>query len=237
MIKTIFFDVDGTLYEEQHAKIKAEAHTVQLIAQRIERSITEVYELYMKAKWTVLNSSDRNPERNNRTLWYREMFAQGAGVEMNSKGLTAEKLSGNYWRILNENIEPYADLLLALPLLARKYELHILTDELYDVCQSKLETLGLRHFFGKVISAEHAGALKPHRELFDYALTAAGASADTTLMVGDYPAGDIAGAKSAGWHTALARRGQHFYQPHLPNEQPDYIVNSYLEFLGWVSSI
>lgn len=56
-----------------------------------------------------------------------------------------------------------------------------------------------------VSSAEH-GYLKPHRSIFDEALSRAGAQAASSMMVGDSVKADVAGALAAGMRAVLLRR-------------------------------
>ena len=64
MIKNIFFDVDGTIYEEKPAKIKAETKTIKYIADKLNTSYFDVYEMYKKSKKDIFSREKNNPNRN-----------------------------------------------------------------------------------------------------------------------------------------------------------------------------
>ena len=50
----------------------------------------------------------------------------------------------------------------------------------------------------EVITSEGSNSLKPHKEIFDYALLRAKADAKRSIMIGDDPEVDIKGAMNVG---------------------------------------
>ena len=69
-----------------------------------------------------------------------------------------------------------------------------------------LEGLGLKRYFDSVTISSEAGYAKPAPEVFQFALAVTGASADEALHVGDAPHLDVAGANAAGIEAILIRR-------------------------------
>ena len=51
--------------------------------------------------------------------------------------------------------------------------------------------------------SDDCGITKPLPGIFEYALKRTGATAETTVMIGDNYDADVQGAKNAGWHTIL----------------------------------
>jgi putative hydrolase of the HAD superfamily len=78
------------------------------------------------------------------------------------------------------------------------YQLHLITNGFELVQHGKLKSSGINHFFKEVITSEGSNSLKPKKEIFDYALNKAGATAEESLMIGDSIEVDIAGAIAAG---------------------------------------
>ena len=92
---------------------------------------------------------------------------------------------------------------------------------------SKLLNSGLDAYFTEVITSEGSNSLKPHKEIFEYALQRAGAEKSESIMLGDSIEADIQGAMNAGIDQV--------YVNHLgltPSIQPTYTVYSLKELEG-----
>lgn len=85
-----------------------------------------------------------------------------------------------------------------LDYLKEKYTLHIITNGFEEVQTIKVKSSKLDHYFANLITSEKAGALKPHRKIFDYSIKLAKAMPEECLMVGDEPEKDVQGALSVG---------------------------------------
>ena len=64
----------------------------------------------------------------------------------------------------------------------------------------EMRYLDIEHFFDVVVLSDDIGVNKPDRRIFDHALKKAGAKAETSVIIGDNPDTDIAGAIAAGWN-------------------------------------
>lgn len=223
MITTLFFDVDDTMYDEVHPKIKAELQVVEYVSEVLNIHFHEVYDTFLRSKNEVINSSTRDPNRNNRTKWYDCMLQY-----LKDDTLDSEKLNERYWDVILNNIEPYYDFKRILPILANKYNLYVITDELFEIQQKKLIKLGFIDKFQSIISSTHVGAVKPHPELFEYAMKAAGSKPETSLMIGDNPARDIKGGKSVNMVTGWIKRGK-FFNVDLGTNVPDIVIKNYMK--------
>jgi putative hydrolase of the HAD superfamily len=112
-----------------------------------------------------------------------------------------------------------------LQYLTRKnYQLHLITNGFEKTQHSKLKNSGLDGFFAAVITSEGSNSLKPHAEIFEYALKKTSALARESIMLGDDLDVDIAGARNAGWDQV--------YVNHLnktPTIAPTYTVGNLKE--------
>jgi putative hydrolase of the HAD superfamily len=82
------------------------------------------------------------------------------------------------------------------------------TNNLVSEQEDKLRHTNLRHLFDDLVISEAAGINKPHREIFEIALRAAGSQPSETVMLGDSWENDVVGALGAGIAAAwLDRRG------------------------------
>ncbi len=232
MIKAIVFDVDGTLYDETHAKIKAELQAADHIGSIADMDVCEVYETFRASKEYVIEAYKGKPEAIDRMAWYEETFGR-----LGIKSISKEEARDYYWDVVYNNIEPYYDLLAVLPELSEKYKLYVLTDELLEIQKKKLQILGLNNYFCDVISSESIGESKPSKALFEHVLGIAELSADEVLFVGDNPRADIKGGNGVGMKTAWLKRGKYFYYDMSEDEKPDITFINYIQLKTHIDSI
>jgi putative hydrolase of the HAD superfamily len=109
-------------------------------------------------------------------------------------------------------------------LLEKKYTVHLITNGFEKTQHSKIQNAGIDKYFSEVITSEKSNSLKPHKEIFDYALRVTGAGKEECIMIGDSIEVDIQGAKNAGIDQV--------YVNHIsaqPSSIPTYTVNSLIE--------
>ena len=108
-----------------------------------------------------------------------------------------------------------------------RYEIHLITNGFETTQRLKLQYSGIARYFTHLITSEKSNSMKPHREIFEYALTASGARMEDSIMIGDAVDIDIMGAINAGWDCA-------YYNPHgvLHERKPTYEVVHLEELVG-----
>jgi len=111
--------------------------------------------------------------------------------------------------------------------LSAKYQLHIITNGFNEVQFDKLKNCGLDVFFHQIITSEMVGVQKPAAEVFEYALTKAGAQKTESVMIGDDQEVDIIGAANFGIDQIFVN-----YHKETLICQPNQEVHELLELLA-----
>lgn len=83
------------------------------------------------------------------------------------------------------------------------YQMHLVTNGFENVQHQKIKHAGIAPYFGAVITSEASNSLKPHREIFEFALNASNATVEASLMIGDNEAADIQGGINIGMDTVF----------------------------------
>ncbi|MBE2895933.1 pyrimidine 5'-nucleotidase [Pasteurellaceae bacterium HPA106] len=114
--------------------------------------------------------------------------------------VSAEALNHQFLLKMAEICQPLPGVVEMLECLrAHDVKLGIITNGFTALQQLRLERTGLAHHFAFVAISEQVGVAKPHKGIFDYALTQAGVrDKSAVLMVGDSLETDIQGAMNAG---------------------------------------
>ena len=111
----------------------------------------------------------------------------------------AHKMGIEFLEILPTKKTLFPDTLEVLNYLTeKKYRLHLITNGFEITQHQKLKTAGIDIYFREVITSEGSNSLKPHPEIFEYALLKTGAVKKESIMIGDTPEVDILGARVAG---------------------------------------
>jgi putative hydrolase of the HAD superfamily len=201
--KHIFFDLDKTLWD-----FEKNAH----------EAYQDIFDKFSLQKKGITNLGEflKVYFVHNENLWehYRNGLIEKSFLRSERFRLTllnfgindahlARMIGDEYVAIspLKTNLFPNARQVLSY--LQTKYTLHIITNGFDEVQHPKLMHSELDVFFDQVITSEDAGCKKPAPEIFTFALQKAGANASESLMIGDDPEVDVAGAISAGMDAIL----------------------------------
>ncbi len=111
----------------------------------------------------------------------------------------------------------------------KKYPLTIISNGFVEVQYRKMRSSNIEHYFNHIVLSEAAGALKPDKRIFEYALELNGAKPSEAIMIGDSYAADIVGAINAGID-------QVYYPLHYPenDEKPEctYMIGTLKEVIA-----
>lgn len=192
MLKAVIFDLDGTLTDSDLylAKKRVSEEIAAITAVPYEK----VWEKMEKIHYTC--NLEGVYERND---WWEQF---NLGLSQNEK----QQLTTLYWNTIVETttVKPCAEQLLKT--LKGKVILVLLTD--YDgesfSKRERISSLSIVPYFDLVVIAgEDTVECKPSLQPFVYILKALNMQPDETLMVGDKPEVDLAGADALGMKTLL----------------------------------
>lgn len=189
----IFFDLDGTLLNDDEAK----RHAVATLHQAFRGELTEDLEAFA-ARWRAVLE-----------VWFDRYLAKEITMQEQRRGRIREFFPGVadaeadrrfavYAGVYDAHFHVYPDTVPALDALAPA-PLGVITNGHTVQQRNKLAQTGLLARFAHVVVSEEAGAAKPKPEIFREAARRAGVAAAVCTYVGDRLETDALAATAAGW--------------------------------------
>ena len=196
--KHLFIDLDRTIwdFEKNAAETFHDIYTKYKLKERGVESLelfTKTYKTHNDLLWSYYRKGE---------ILKEVLSVQRFEMTLNDFGinnlLLAKQIGDDYISIspLKTNLFPYSHESLAY--LKNKYTLHLITNGFEEVQQTKIDVSDLRKYFHKIITSEEAGAKKPEKQIFEFALKKANAKPEESIMIGDDLKVDILGAKAFG---------------------------------------
>lgn len=204
--KHIFFDLDHTLWDFDK---NAEA-TLRILLKRfnLEQILPfdvfhEVFKKVTFELWEIHNRHEITKE-GIRALRFPKILEH---FDINDSAL-AKSLELDYRDTCPKSgrLMPYARETLT-QLSSRGFVMHILTNGFEETQHTKLLYSGIADYFREVITSESTGYTKPHPKIFEFAFEKTGADPEESVLIGDNPETDIAGAKLAGMDSIFYKYG------------------------------
>lgn len=197
--KHLFFDLDHTLWDfESNAKqTLQELHLALNLTTRGVDSFDAFYERYIYHNTRLWERYRKGFIKRDDLRWKRmwnTLLDFKIGDEKLARSMDSFFLDRLPTRTL---LFPHAINVLEY-LRGKGYALHLITNGFETVQHSKLKHSGLTGFFEEVITSEGSNSLKPHKQIFEYALRKTRATSKESIMLGDDIEADIVGAKNAG---------------------------------------
>ena len=93
--------------------------------------------------------------------------------------------------------------------------MHIITNGFDEAQYKKMRSSQITHYFKTVTNAELAGVKKPNPIIFDYALKAAKAKPNESIMIGDSLEADVLGALNVGYDAIFFNYRNDEVEPHI----------------------
>lgn len=224
----IFFDLDHTLWD---------------FDKNAEETLQELYSTYQLAD-LGLHSCDVFIEtytKNNHQLWadyhlgkitkeaLRETRFKKTFLDLGvDEALIPHQFEDDYVNICptKSNLFPHTHE--TLTYLKQKYSLHLISNGFKESTEYKVKNTQLTPYFKNVIISEVIGVNKPDKAIFEYALSKANASLDSSLMIGDSLEADVRGALNFGMDAI-------YFNPHFAEVPQD--VNWHINHLEELTRI
>jgi putative hydrolase of the HAD superfamily len=195
----LFFDLDHTLWDFD-ANARETLVDIYGIFELAGRNIAPFDDFYRKYLYhnEILWNRYHNGFITADELKWKRMWRTLLDFKIGDETL-AKAISARFLEILpvKQNLFEHAKEILEY-LTAKGYTLHMITNGFEKTQWSKLNNSGLGHYFTHVITSEASNSVKPQKEIFDYAISKAGAVHKESIMIGDNLDADIKGAINAG---------------------------------------
>jgi|TARA_B100001996_G_C18658547_1_gene592167 putative hydrolase of the HAD superfamily len=224
MIKAVIFDLDNTLLDFMKMKEYAvKAAIAGMIEAGLDIDDEESYK-------TIVSIYEEEGWENQQIFNY---FLDRTIGEVNNKYLAAAIVA--YRRAREANLLLYPNVNHTLvELMKAGIKLAVVSDAPSREAWMRIYYLNLHHHFDIVLTFDDTNARKPSPIPFQMALKELKTEPSETLMVGDWPERDVAGANNLGIRTIFARYGDSFG---TIDSGADWDINDVYEIVGIVNEL
>ena len=199
-ITDIFFDLDHTLWDFDANSVLAFDKIFKEQHPTIDTyQFVEVYAPINQACWKLYQVDKMTHEE----LRYQRLKQSFDALRYKISDEAIDKIAHDYIVFLPDNNQLFEGALEVLDYLSSKYNLHIITNGFAEVQYKKIANSGLEGYFKTVTNSEMAGVKKPHRNIFEFALSLAKTNKENSIMIGDCIEADVQGAINFGMRAIL----------------------------------
>lgn len=226
----IWFDQDDTLYDYHEAMARALNACLAMIHDSYPQTRCHLGTAELVDVRAEISRRDDYGEMN--LVQARELaFCETLDRYASANPALAQRLGETYFEALSADIRPYAGVADCLKKLSDDgYVLGIVSNGL---CY--LEQLGLASLFAHTVYANDLRIYKPHRAIFEHAMSLAGAIAEECVLIGDSGQCDVVGARQAGWTGVWLNRDAREWE--LDCEPPEHVVSCLSELPALVAGL
>lgn len=199
-ITDIFFDLDHTLWDFDANSVLAFDKIFKVNHPTIATDkFIEIYAPINQACWKLYQVDKITHEE----LRYNRLKHSFDAMNYSVSDDEINRIANDYIEFLPENNQLFDGAIEVLEYLNPKYNLHIITNGFAAVQERKITNSGLGTYFKTITNSEMAGVKKPHRNIFEFALSLAKVDKEKAIMIGDCIDADVRGAINFGMQAIL----------------------------------
>jgi putative hydrolase of the HAD superfamily len=207
--KDLFFDLDHTLwdFETNSKETIQELYTTNRLAELGIVDFDGFYNTYSAHNHRLWDRYTKGFIKQEELRWKR-VYLSLLDFKVANEPL-AKEMAQAYLEILpnKKHLFPYTIEILDY-LKQKDYKMHLITNGFESVQFKKIKNSGIADYFIEVITSESSNSLKPHKDIFEYALKNANATVTDSIMIGDNESADIQGGINVGMDTIFVNHIQ-----------------------------
>jgi putative hydrolase of the HAD superfamily len=224
MIKAVFFDMYNTLicYDPPREETQSKAlkkFGVELKPQQLTVPIIAADEYFYEENARLALARRTDEEKKNLWAQYEVVLLKEAGITPTKEligAMLVEMSNFKYEMVMYDDVIP------ALTGIKNRGLITGLVSNVDKDIKAMLERLQLNALLDVIVTSLEVGVTKPHREIFEAAVTKAGIKAEEAIFVGDQYKIDVLGAINAGMSGILLDRADYYkndgiIQPRVSN--------------------
>lgn len=219
-LQYVFSDMDNTLFDFVHAKVKACAAVVDRIG---TGDPIEMLSYFLRGIYGFENLENIEDYLKEKYVFSEPLFEECCGIYEEVKVKHVELYDGVF-----DTICEIKDMGCSFV---------IVTDADTENAYRRLRRVGLDGIVDDVVAYDMSGKKKPDLGAFEFALNRSGAAADESMYIGDSLRRDIAPAKKIGMVTAYAAYGDRNEHDRDFFFEPDYKLNHIGEIIDIIQGL
>lgn len=196
MIKSVIFDIDGTMYDYDFAHNKAFEKVACYVHDNFFIDREDFYRQHKEVQKEIeLRLGKNSSAIHNRLIRY-EVFLEKLGKPLFPHTMNMYKL---YWNTLIDNIIPEKGLREFMEYIkSLNIKIGVGTNMTAYMQYKKLEKLGVSKYIDFIVTSEEVGCEKPSEKFFEYCIEKSTFKPSECIFIGDSFKNDVEGAIKCG---------------------------------------
>lgn len=227
MIRYIFFDLDGTLFDFKKEERNALSKTLTELGITPTDEMLSRYSEINISQWKLLELG--KIERAQMKVRRYELLFEEFGIDISGKKATA--IYEKHLALSHSFIENAPEI---LETLYKDYQLYLVTNGSTVVQNGRLDSSCIRKYFKGIYISQEIGVNKPDKRFFDACFSdIKDFDRSQAVIIGDSLSSDIQGGINAGIKTIWFNRRKE----QCSDIKPDYEISSLLELSALLPTI